>query len=726
MMWIQTMKGFWFALLALAIASGLLLKLEILEQDIPTALQQAISKALSPLSRSQKNSEEPHQEPDHSTSISDDIDFTLDLEWIWQGMPLTVHSAGSYGASPTEKTLTIHSCSGALQMFPFDLLEAITLSEQQGQWTATPLFLKIGEGELSLVYAEENIQGSLKLEHFPLTSLPFHFTDFPLNGSFSLDATLAGPLSSPKLNLSLLASDVTSANDTFAKLGATSVQLMLSLGDQLLAVQGRILPSNHFPIDFDVQLPAVFRLYHPLNSQFGKAIASQYGNVQSEGDIAPFVLDIAPHAPLSGNITAEWEMAQLLHSLLDTPTTFSGHAAASFQLSGTYSQPEVKGTGRLTNGSYEIPEIGVSLTNLSANIEANGTQLQIKDLQAVDGKEGSVTGTGYFLIEPVQHYPFTLQLDLKEAALLNQDYVQIVCNGPLTLTGNQEGGKLQGQLQASTASIAIPDRSYAARNLVDVTYINIPQHMPTPQSLHIRQSHSWPLGLDIHLQFPRSLSITGRDLTSTWRGEIDIQGTAKEPLIFGELKISDGEYLFNGNPFDISQGTITFAGDIDKKTALYVIAGKDLDKVKVDVIAKGAIKNPEISFRSNPPLPQREILSWILFNRGTSEISPFQGAQLSESITNLSANQQGPDVLSKIRSTLGIDRFEIGRNPNSNSNDVNIQIGKYISDNFLISVIKSDVSKVAIEATLTDTIKLQAQVGEDAQGQLLLKWKRDY
>src|SRR5690606_30756378 len=141
-------------------------------------------------------------------------------------------------------------------------------------------------------------------------------------------------------------------------------------------------------------------------------------------------------------------------------------------------------------------------------------------------------------------------------------------------------------------------------------------------------------------------------------------------------------------------------------------------------IAKGPIKKPELSFRSNPPLPQREILSWILFNRGASEISPFQGSQLSESITNLSTNQEGPDILSKIRSTLKIDRFEICRNPKNDNNEVNVHVGKYISDNVLISVIKSDVNRLAIEATITERIKLQAQVGDDSQGQLLLKWKR--
>ena len=39
---------------------------------------------------------------------------------------------------------------------------------------------------------------------------------------------------------------------------------------------------------------------------------------------------------------------------------------------------------------------------------------------------------------------------------------------------------------------------------------------------------------------------------------------------------------------------------------------------------------------------------------------------------------------------------------------------------------KSDVNRLSIEASLRKNVKLQAEVGDDAQGQILLKWKQDY
>jgi autotransporter translocation and assembly factor TamB len=258
---------------------------------------------------------------------------------------------------------------------------------------------------------------------------------------------------------------------------------------------------------------------------------------------------------------------------------------------------------------------------------------------------------------------------------------------------------------------------------VEVTYINQPAGILSPAIL--TTPPSWPLSFDIAINAPE-ISVTGQELDSLWKGKLTVTGNTAMPLLFGSFKVVEGYYMFNGKNFSIDQGTVIFGGEIEKKTNLYVIAARDLGKVKVEVIMKGPLKNPEISFRSNPPLSQREILSWILFNRGTSEISHFQGSQLRESITNLSGTHKSPDVLTKIRNALGIDRIDFCKGGQGDSNAMGFQVGKYISQNVFVSINKSDVNRLAVEAALMEYIKLQAEIGDDAEGNLMLKWKRDY
>jgi autotransporter translocation and assembly factor TamB len=627
--------------------------------------------------------------------------FAIQALGTWKQTPVTVHTQGFWKHDNETWQVALHALEGEAFKFPFKLLETTTITKNSDKLTVDAFVTEVagGKATASLTFHPQEIQGSLELQNLSLSSLPLQWEQ-PVKGLISLKALINGPLDAPKIQLNANAHDFLIADEAFDKLKPGSGDFSASIENNLFSGKGTLKTPDLPAMGIDLQFPLAFSL-------------------------SPWEFNFDSNVPLTGNVTAEGEMAQVLQYLLKSPTSFSGNAKVALHLTGTFQQPQLNGKLDISRGAYEISEIGVLLQNLVASIDIQGPYLFIKQVTASDGKGGQLSGAGYYTIDKEQNNPFALELTLQEATLLNQDYVKIVCNGPLTFKGNSEEGTIIAQLEVSNASVNIPERSYSTINTVDVSYINIPKDTPQPQSA-IAKKTSWPLALDIHLNISKSLSIKGKDLDSNWRGELAVQGTGSAPLLFGELRITDGQYLFNGNPFTINQGTITFAGDIDKKTTLYVIAGKDLDKVKIDVIAKGPVKNPEISFRSNPPMPQREILSWLLFNRGTSQITPFQGAQLSESITNLSTNQQGPDVLSKIRSTFKIDRFEIGRNANEANTGVNVEVGKYISDNILISVIKSDVNKIAIEADLTDRIKLQGQVGDDSQGKLLLKWKRDY
>jgi translocation and assembly module TamB len=215
----------------------------------------------------------------------------------------------------------------------------------------------------------------------------------------------------------------------------------------------------------------------------------------------------------------------------------------------------------------------------------------------------------------------------------------------------------------------------------------------------------------------------------------------------------EGEYDFNGKIFNLTQGNIHFNGPLTKKTSLYIVASKEIsniasnyqsqnayldgrttktfDHLRADIIVKGQVTKPVISFRSDPPLSQREILSYILFNRGISDITTDQGDQLSQSFISLNSSDQTSqttDFLSRLRNNIGIDRLDFASGSDQN-NDYSLQVGKYLTENIFVSINKSinaAVNRVAIEANLRQNLKAQAEVGDDSQIRTSLKWKKDY
>jgi len=92
-------------------------------------------------------------------------------------------------------------------------------------------------------------------------------------------------------------------------------------------------------------------------------------------------------------------------------------------------------------------------------------------------------------------------------------------------------------------------------------------------------------------------------------------------------------------------------------------------------------------------------------------------------------NNQGPDMLTKIRTRLGIDRLDISKKSDMESDNVSVKVGKTISKGVVVTLnkgIMNEANRVGVEANLTRHIKLQAEVGDDSSTQLLLKWKKSY
>ncbi len=244
-----------------------------------------------------------------------------------------------------------------------------------------------------------------------------------------------------------------------------------------------------------------------------------------------------------------------------------------------------------------------------------------------------------------------------------------------------------------------------------------------------KKKKPWPIELSLNFHVPERAFVTGRNLDSEWKGDFSFTGTTFDPIIQGTLQIIQGEYSFNNESFVSTQGSVHFAGSYGAKTTLYIIGERQIDNNKIQAILKGDITDPVLTFRSNPPMSQKEVLAWILFGHGIDEITPFQVAKLSQSVLNLGGSNDNPDLLTRIRTTMGLDRIDISGTDTGGLNELSIRLGKYISQGIYVSLSKSinaEANQVAIEANLTRHFKVQAEIGDNAQGKMSLKWAKDY
>lgn len=631
--------------------------------------------------------------------------FSLSLHGVETNqMSLTVK--GSWHINEEELFLSLSSLQSRAESIPITLNNPATLRLRKGLLELSPLSFNIDSGHL---FAEFDLtsgytHGTIGVDDIPIQLLRYFQPSFPAKGLASahieLSETPSGTFGDLQINLNNV-----SIEEHLKTATPINASLKASLGDGVLEGAGLIVGLGTEPVELFTKLPVTVN-FNPLK------------------------FEIEKNLPFSFHALATTPLGSLLELLSwTTNTTLTGDVKLGIDLSGTLASPKLKGSAELTHGSCELFELGLNFHNITAKLDLHDSEITLKEFNALESQTGKISGKGSAKVDAEHSFPFNINLYVDQVALARLDSAYSTASGQLNISGNNKEALLEGKLVSNELHVIIPDEIAALNHTLDVKYVNQSPDVPPP-TVYVPQASSWPISLNLELEIPNKGMIVGEDWKSEWKGKATVEGTTTHPLLVGTMKIINGEYRFNGKSFLIKEGTITFAGDPEKKTSLYVIASREIEDIKVDIILKGSLKYPAITFRSNPPLSQREILSWILFNRGLSNITSFQGTELNESITNLNTRKsKKQDMLTRIRNQIGIDRIDIMRGEKGSENEVSVQVGKYVSKNLYISVNKSitaEVNRLCLEANLVKNLKMQAAVGDDSQGELLLKWKKDY
>ncbi len=320
-----------------------------------------------------------------------------------------------------------------------------------------------------------------------------------------------------------------------------------------------------------------------------------------------------------------------------------------------------------------------------------------------------------------EKFPFEFRAELNNLNMLNYDSFSSNFTGPIQIQGDTKQAAAEGALIVSHADFNIPDELPPDIPVLPITYIHQPLHM---KKNRVGPVILYPISLDIQLSADNEIFVRGRGLSSEWEGDVHLGGKNNNVSANGTLRLLKGEFAFSGKVFTLTQGEITFANKSSQEAFLSLTGTLSLSDATITAILRGPLSAPQLSFQSIPHMPTSSILAKILFNKDISDISPMQAIQLAQTIVTLSGGT-GPDVIEKIRKSLGIDRLNIVSA--SGSDDISLQIGKYITRGVMITLSQSaDSSQVIVEVELSKGFIFQAETQEEDEGKFTLKWNKNY
>lgn len=637
----------------------------------------------------------------HTSTVDENWPLDLSIKGSLMN-PFEINAIGFWRYLDEELSLNIQDLSGFLLNHPFISQEPIQL-----EWTPDRLFLTTLQLDLidSSFLASANMEkdkGTLEIdiENFPVEFLLLFSPYYYLTGNFSMHAFF---VNDEKLSGTIK----TSFED-----------LTLPSAPSGVISQG-VVSANYENDLLDIEANFTLGELPYLNSKMHLPITI---------DPISLLAKIHKEEDLSGNIDFSGNIEDLFDLFDFGPHTITGKLSSDFSITGSYNSPQVLGKATFKEGFYENAYSGTKLRNISAEIVANRDKLSLQTLNAEGMTGGTLTSFGSLELDPDQNFPFLFQLECENLTSVEIGFLDAKGDGKLTIEGDKDSAIATGKVSIKDANIQIPDSFGSSVPDLEVHYIHAPPSFTEIKKPILPQTQ-YPFTLDISVDAPKNVTITGRGVTSEWGGSFSIGGTVHQPIAFGNIDLIRGVYRFSGKTFNLTEGRLTFP-EQPTATPTLLLEGRIVEKgTTILVNLSGPLYQPKLNFSSIPPLSTSSILSLLLFGQEINDISGPQAIQLATLVASLASNS--PDILETTRKSLGIDRLTLVSVPTKDELDaLSIQVGKYIAQGVLVTItqgVGTDQSNAGVEVELSHGFFFQADTQQQLeQGKFTLKWNMTY
>jgi translocation and assembly module TamB len=205
-----------------------------------------------------------------------------------------------------------------------------------------------------------------------------------------------------------------------------------------------------------------------------------------------------------------------------------------------------------------------------------------------------------------------------------------------------------------------------------------------------------------------------------------VNGPVKEPIVSGRITATTGTLNFRNNRYEIQRATVDLPPRLDADPILNIQAEAEIRGYDIIASFTGPLTQPTVTVRSDPALPQADVVSLILSgDLSTGETGASALAQsglgtaaslLTESLINAPA-RRATDKL------FGLNRFEIdplvaGRGGESPTARLTVgrQINKNLSITYSTNVTGNQNQVLAVEYRVSNRLSFVAQYEQGATG----------
>jgi len=409
--------------------------------------------------------------------------------------------------------------------------------------------------------------------------------------------------------------------------------------------------------------------------------------------------------PINATLRADSSALGLLYLYLPEIDRSAGELSLDFVMGGTLGTPLVNGVMRIAKGELDFYQVNLALRDIEAEARLIDNGFVLKS--SARSGTGRIDADAELTWRNQQPYG-TLRIKGNDLTVVDVPEARITASPDLSF-------KVAARTLAATGTVLIPSARITPADLTGAV-------LPSADEIIIGDepadpTASFSVSSNIRLLLGERVNLEALGLTGRLAGSLNVTTTPGNPARgSGELGVAEGKYMALGRKLDIERGRLIFSGGLVADPGIDIRATKEFPEFKAGVNVRGSLREPRMTFFSEPALPQSQVVSLLLAG-GTLESA--QSTDTANAGRDALLAQGGAILAQQLGQRIGIEDVGIEQNL---ANETSLVFGKYLSSRLYISYgisLAEAINTIKMRYSINDRWTLRTEAGKEASAEIV-------
>jgi translocation and assembly module TamB len=389
------------------------------------------------------------------------------------------------------------------------------------------------------------------------------------------------------------------------------------------------------------------------------------------------------------NVSAKGGLDMQLLQLVSPDVHASGKLEVDLRASGAARQPKTEGRIRVVDTALSVEDAPVAISAMNGQLSIAGNRLQIDKLEATAGG-GTISANGSATYGKEANFAIDLHA---KSVRIRPTGIRSTLDGDLQLNGTPQKSQLSGRVLVDRLSFQEGfDLATFMSQLSDDSTVSAPSELASNMKLSIAVSST------------QNLDLASSQVSIAGSANLNVTGTAANPIILGRITLTSGELFFQGKRFEIEHGTIAFANPAKTEPVLNLYVKTVVEQYNITINFSGPLDRLKTNYTSDPSLPPLDIINLLAFGQTTAEKASNASTPASLGAESALAQGVAGQVAKGVQNLTGISQLTIDPTAgNSNNPGAQVAIQQRVTGTILLTF-ATDVT-----STQRQTVQLQYQ-----------------